>query len=434
MKKIFVALNFDGGEATLMAAEKTKDGHICPLGTEKEKIGGEATRYGVVKITSSLRATVTAMLLKLQNRLPKNYEITGCTVGSMCRSMHSELTLRKLEFDGKHIVTDADLDKLALQDLTCSNGNVVTSYLNTYLSDGVPMKDLHGELSSKIGRCDLAVVVSDKNVSNYSELFTSQVSFSGQLATSASIARAVTTQQERIEGVITMHIGDDTTGMTYITEMKPFSTVVVPFGMNALVKDLKDIGINEAQFAKLVIEPRFSIADDRKYTIDGKVISAKSVVDRLNARMREIFLLGLNRIRAEIGQDAAEADVVVTGRLVNVPSFIENMQKVLKRDVRVGSIPVGEDGLLSDDAYSDARYIPLVSLINDIEVSSCKYNEPVKPQPQPELEPQPEPQPGPRRGPKPDDTKPGKDSKDDKQKRTGLFDRFKTLFDQTEDD
>lgn len=430
MKKVYVVLNFDGDEATMMAAEKNDEGKISPLANEKINLPADAVSNGVVNISRSLVGEVASMRLKLQNKLPSNYQINGLYIGAMCRSMHSEQVTTTYELEGRRKVSHTELADLEALECVVNSGSIVTRCCNGYIADDRSMAKIDNELASRIGRRDLAVVVADNCKCDYSKLVPQDVLFRGVLATSVAIARTVTTEQERIDGILSVHFASDSTCMTYYLNDEAMSTVVVPFGWNHIQHDMALDGFSDNQVKKILEDQHWSFTNE-KLSFKGNNCNSGDLINAACSRIREIFTLGISRIETELHTEKLLSDLVATGAPVRKQGFIELMKTATGHNVRAGQLTCGEDGVLFNDNYSDARYIPMVSLINVADTACCRRLEPVKP---PVVEPEPVPE---EEKPVEQETKRGKKKhnaeKQDDGEKTSLLGRFIKLFGETED-
>lgn len=364
MKKIYLSLFIDGDTAMTMAATKTENGVIIPLCAETEHIS-PANKCGLTTINDDTRLTVSRLIHKIVNKIEGNNEVTGIYLGIMPRSMHSETVEVRRDFNGKHRITENDIDKLDREIGKGINDIIVAKYDNGFLRDGVEARYVRNELADYVVRKCLAVVVSPRHSLDYHELFPANIRLHSVVPTQVAIARVVADEEQRVNGVISFHIGNQSSGLTYISEDYVKGTAVVPFGFDHILRDMTLDEVPVEKIRSFVESSRmkykWAAGTTMRFSSEGPIFNLSNSIEAFNARIREIFSLGYDRILASLNLQELKAPVIVTSSFINTPEFAEAVSALIEQDCTLGN----SANVLNDDNFAAHRFIPLIAVSNE---------------------------------------------------------------------
>ena len=425
MENIYLAISIDGVSVSAMAARKTDKGQIVPIATETIKVDLQSTHNGIITPTDELCMAVSKLPNTILNKIPgTNNEIKGLYIGVMPRSLHGEPLEARKDFQGKHRITDRDIENLGSEIAKQSNNKVLKLYHNGYERDGVEILNVRNEIADTLVRKSLAVVVTPNNDVDYTSLMNKTTKLHGVIPTHIAIGKLATDEEQRMEGVLTMHIGHQSTGLTYFCNDMVMATAVVPFGFDHAIHDMTLDEVKDDAITKLLQNSNMKynwekedVAVSFKNDPTHKFHIAKGI-KAMMARMQEIFQMGLDRMLASLNIDQLEVPVVLTTAVVDSDDFCDSFSEQIKHECMRGNVA----HKLTDDTFEKYVYIPLVSLINEAEENCIFENELIIEEPKDEDEV----------------VIVEGENEDDKKgrKKKKIFDIFKggkTLFDGTED-
>lgn len=365
MNEIYLSMVFDGNVVSVMAATKSKTGVVTPLATESQEIRPTDNPCGVISVNDDNRLAVSSILRKILNKIEGNNEITGIYLGIMPRSMHGECIEVRRDFQGKHRITVHDIENLDREVVRNINDTVVAIYDNGFVRDGLETLNVRNELADSVVRKSVAVVVSPRHMPDLRELFGRDVRLHAVVPTQVAIARVVADDEQRVNGVMSFHIGNRTSGLTYMLNDMVMGTAVVPFGFDHILNDMTLGEVAVEKMRSFVISPQMKYKCSNSATIrfsnDGPTISLIRSLEAFNARIREIFSLGYDRILASLNLDDLKVPVLLTSSLINTHEFAEAVSDLIEQDC----VAANASNVLNDDNFSNPKYVPLIALVNE---------------------------------------------------------------------
>lgn len=183
-------------------------------------------------------------------------------------------------------------------------------------------------------------------------------------------ARAVLTRKQKEIGVVVVDIGGGGTNIAVFEEGEIFYTGFVPIGASHITNDIA-IGLKASiEFAEKVkveygaattnrVSERDSInLSDIDPTIEKGFISRKYIVEIINARLEELFVMVKDELR-RIGRDGLlPAGAVITGGGAKMDDITEVARETLRLPAQLGKIsdPIIaiDKEILEDSSYSTA--------------------------------------------------------------------------------
>ncbi|MCQ2344967.1 MAG: hypothetical protein MJ002_08685 [Paludibacteraceae bacterium] len=366
MNKIFLSLIFDGENAMVMAATKSQTGVIMPLATESEKIPVNSNKSGVVEVNDDTCMAVGKLCKTILNKIEGENEVTGIYLGIMPRSMHGEAIEIHKEFQGKHRITEHDIENMDKEVVDKITNTVVAVYNNGFERDGLETLNVRNELADSLTRKSLALVVSPRHLPDYKKLMPNEVKLRKIVPTPVAIAHIVTDEEQRVNGVMSFHIACQSSGLTYMRNDMVMGCAVVPFGFDHILKDMSlgEIPLEKIRSFVTGSKMTYKCAQGTtiKFSNDGHAFSLSDSIAAFNARIREIFSLAHERILATLNLDELKTTVLVSSSLINTQEFAEALSGLLEQDcVLANSSNVLNEG----QKFAANKYIPLIGIINE---------------------------------------------------------------------
>ena len=184
-------------------------------------------------------------------------------------------------------------------------------------------------------------------------------------------SEAVLSKRQKELGVVVVDIGSGGTTVAVFEEGTTLHTAVIPVGGENVTNDIA-IGLRTSidTAEKIKIEYGSCIPDevnDREMIdlnnlskIDAQKISKRHLVEIIEARYGEIFLLVKEEL-AKIHRDGMlPAGVVLTGAAVKIPGIIDLARETLNLPVQIG-FPQNFDGVV--DKIEDPAYATAIGLL-----------------------------------------------------------------------
>lgn len=380
--EIYAACWFDGDRAVMMAGTRNSGGYVTPLAVERRTgLSAGSVTNGVIALNEDNRNMVSTLSKLIANRLTTTlndtYSVRGLYLGVMPRSMRSIRTSGEKVLDTRRYVRQDDIDEIrqvAFSEAS-SFGDVVALYNNGFEIDGVNTRHAKDEVAKKVKINTLAIVVNNRQATDYKALMPKDkdvdVKLLGVIPAGVAVASVVTKQDERLNGVLSVHFCDTTTLFTAYRDDQVIATCVVPFGEEDVIHDMC-YGNIKSNFWRVVYDNWDFVsggADIKMSDGTGKRPLDSATIERLRyaaeSRISEIFNIANEWLRAQVQDfDSLIRHIVFTGSIADKLGFIKYVEESLVpgRDVtcRCGDIM----DVLTDDKYSgDADYLPLVGLI-----------------------------------------------------------------------
>lgn len=183
---------------------------------------------------------------------------------------------------------------------------------------------------------------------------------------------AVLSKRQKELGVMVVDIGSGATSVTVYEEGTTLHTATIPVGGESVTNDIA-IGLRTSIDAaeKIKIEYGSCIPDeinDREMIdlsslskIDMQKVSKKHLVEIIEARYHEIFLLVKEEL-AKIHRDGMlPAGVVLTGAGVKIPGIIDLARETLNLPIQIG-FPQNFEGVV--DKIEDPAYATAIGLLS----------------------------------------------------------------------
>lgn len=188
---------------------------------------------------------------------------------------------------------------------------------------------------------------------------------------SLSPAEAVLSKRQKELGVVVVDVGCGGTSMSIFEDGATLHTAVIPVGGENVTNDLA-IGLRTSidTAEKVKIEYGSTVPEDvnERETIDLSLISKidthlvskKQVVEIIQARYHEIFLLVKDEL-AKIHRDGMlPAGVILTGSGAKLPGIIDLARETLNLPAQIG-FPQNYDGVV--DKIDDPAYATAIGLL-----------------------------------------------------------------------
>lgn len=182
---------------------------------------------------------------------------------------------------------------------------------------------------------------------------------------------AVLSKRQKELGVVVVDIGSGGTSVAVFEEGTTLSTAMIPVGGENVTNDIA-IGLRTSidTAEKIKIEYGSCVPDevnDREMIdlsslskIDAQKVSKKHLVEIIEARYHEIFLLVKEEL-AKIHRDGMlPAGVVLTGAAVKIPGVIDLARETLNLPVQIG-FPQNFEGVV--DKIEDPAYATAIGLL-----------------------------------------------------------------------
>lgn len=375
--EIYVACWFDGNKAIMMAGTRNSEGRVTPLAVERRSGFGDAAANGVITLNEDNRnmiATLTRCIInRLTTTLNDTYTMRGLYLGVMPRSMRSVRTSGELILDTRRYVKDADIEECRRQAYTEAStfGDVLALYNNGFELDGTMARIAKDGIAKKIKMNALSVVVNHRFSTDYKSLMPKDVTLYGVNPVGVAVARTVTTPEERLNGVLSVHFCSKSTLFTAYRDDQVIATCVVPFGEDDVVHDMCQGHFKQDHWRKLYDNWDFvsgasniMISDSTgKHPLDSETFEHMRY--SAETRITEIYKIAIEWLCNQVHDlDALIQYVVFSGSLADKAGFINYVEESLlpehKCQLRCGDIM----NIMTDETYSgDADYIPLVGLI-----------------------------------------------------------------------
>lgn len=182
---------------------------------------------------------------------------------------------------------------------------------------------------------------------------------------------AVLSKRQKELGVVVVDIGSGSTSVTVFEEGVALHTAVIPLGAENVTNDIA-IGLRTSidTSEKIKIEYGSCIPEDVNERevidlslmskIDTQKVSKKAMVEIIQARYQEIFLL-IKEELAKIHRDGMlPAGVVLTGAGAKIPGIIDLARETLNLPAQIG-FPQNFDGIV--DKIDDPAYATAIGLL-----------------------------------------------------------------------
>ncbi len=184
---------------------------------------------------------------------------------------------------------------------------------------------------------------------------------SGLFLNAIASAEAVTTEEERQEGVAVVDIGGGTTDLTLFYKNIIRHVAIIPLGGNVINKDIRSYGILERHVENLKVKYGSALRDkapsDKFITTPGlnarvpKEISFQNLAAIIEARMLDIIDYVMEQIKASGYADRLGAGVVLTGGSAQLKDLDVLFKNYTGIDVRVAS----PEAVLDEESVEEVR-------------------------------------------------------------------------------
>ena len=323
-----IAIGLDIGTTKIVAmiGRKNEYGKVEILGIGKSKSLG--VHRGVV---NNITQTIQSIQLAVQEaELASELKIQDVTVGiagQHIRSLqHSDYITRP---NSDLVIDEDDIDRLINQvhKLVMLPGEEIIHVLpQEYKVDGqAEIKEPIGMYGGRLEANFHVVVGQVSSIRNIGRCVKSAgLSLSDITLEPLASASAVLSQEEKEAGVALIDIGGGTTDLAIFKDGIIRHTAVIPFGGNAVTKDIREgctVMMDQAEKLKVKFGSAMAeeIYDNRIITIPGfkgrehKEISEKNLSRIIQARVEEIFDYVLWEIRRSGYENKLIAGIVLTG-------------------------------------------------------------------------------------------------------------------------
>ena len=206
-----------------------------------------------------------------------------------------------------------------------------------------------------------------KNVTN--AVFRSGITIDNQVIVPIAAARAVLTKRQKELGVILIHFGAETTGVTMYEEGHIVFTTILPIGSNHITKDLvyglrTNIDIAEKVKIAAARADKAKAGANQKINLEefgGKGVVRRSEIDKIVAsRLHEVFSMISGEIKKASKGSLLTGGVVITGGGAHMHGVADYAKSVMKLPVTVGKLS-GFSGIY--DKINDPMYAAAVGLM-----------------------------------------------------------------------
>uniref|UniRef100_A0A7C4RA25 Cell division protein FtsA n=1 Tax=candidate division CPR3 bacterium TaxID=2268181 RepID=A0A7C4RA25_UNCC3 len=190
------------------------------------------------------------------------------------------------------------------------------------------------------------------------------------VSSSIAASRAVLNRKQKEIGVALVDIGGGGTNIAVFEEGELIYTNFIPVGASHVTNDIA-IGLKTSiEFAEIVkiehgsatttrVSERDSInLAEIDTNIDKGFVSKKYIVEIINARLEELFMMVKDELRKIDRDGLLPAGVVLTGGGANVPDIVEVAREITRLPAQVGKINDSiisiEKKILDDPSFSTA--------------------------------------------------------------------------------
>ncbi len=360
-----VVLDIGTSKITALAGIINEDGRIEILGAAKVPANG--IKRGVILNIDEAAASVAKVLSELSGVTDsKIYKADIAYAGQPVR-IYDHKGYRFTSGDG--VVTQSDVNELFNEAKNIrleENYKILHIIPQGYLIDD-EIKEINpvGISGRKIEAGYRLITVPEMHLINFRRVMEKAGVEMGDVVFSPiATSEAVLTGDEKEMGVILLDIGAGTTKLSVYNEGVLIHTAVIPFGGNALSKDIREgcsILPKWAEQLKVQYgEALGDFADGQKIvTIPGhsgwepKEISFKSLAFIIQARLEEIidnvcFQIERSGIAGQLG-----SGVVITGGTGKMRNFVSLVKFRTGMDARLAFPVLRPAGVNKDFAYSD---------------------------------------------------------------------------------
>lgn len=374
--KIYVVCWFDGNKAIAMAGTRNSEGKVSPLAVERRNATAGSIANGVIALSDENRKTFSDLSRCVANLLTttlnETYSVQGFYVVAMPRSMRSVVTSGEKILDTRRYVTDRDIEdcRIKAREEVIPDCDVLSLYENGFNLDSVSTRHANGEVAKKLRMNALSVIVNKRFSTDYRMLLPKDVTLSGVLPASVAASMAVTTPDERFDGVVSVHFCNSTTLFTAYSDDRVVATCVVPFGEEDVIHDLcsgvcENSKEKEAVWRKIYDKWNFASAESDLRVSDSlgnKLVDAekaKHMSYAAETRISEIFNIGIEWLRNQLADFDTVTKAVVFSGLISDKAGFSDFASSLAPDstCRCGN---ANDILLDHTYGDDPDYIPMI--------------------------------------------------------------------------
>lgn len=402
-----VAIDLGSNHVTTAVGRKGEDGRIrvidCEMAPVQGMIRGEIKNIELV--AQSIKNTVDAIGERLGVRIAEAWAgISGQHVRCVRQPYHVFVGR-----DGE--IREEDVMQLhaSMRNVQAPDGEKILQIIpqNYIVDDDEETSNPVGTFGKKL-EATFNFVIGDANAINRVEraLARANVKCLGLFLNAVASAEAVTTPDEREEGVAVIDIGGGTTDITLFQRNVIRHVGVIPIGSNAINRDIRSYGILEKHVENLKIKygsaMRELVQSDKYISTPGlnartpKDISFQNLAAIIEARMLDIIDFVMEEIKNSGFRDRLNAGVVLTGggaRLKDLDTLFKNYTGI---DVRIAQPDVEAEescaAKVNDAAFStvvgilmkgaESGKASLVERIHTITRPENRFGNPVAGQPE----------------------------------------------------
>ena len=249
---------------------------------------------------------------------------------------------------------------------------ILHSIPQEYITDGGPVKNPYGQVTSKLEVNMHIVTAGVTPVQNLIRCIKQGgYNASDLLLQSIASSQAILSEEEKELGVLLLDIGGGTSDVAIYSGGHIRFSGVVPFGGDNITSDVAK-GLKISLFDAENIKKKYGCAlaslvpPEETFSVNQAVSNKKvsvrrqKLADMIEARLEEIFHMVQERIKATPFRDKFFAGVVLTGGSALIDGITDLGEKVFECPCRVG-VPQGLKGLTS--VISSPIYSTSVGLV-----------------------------------------------------------------------
>lgn len=320
-----VVIDIGTSKLTALAGRKNEEGKMEILGAASNSAGG--IKRGVVLNIEEAAASIGHVLDKLKEQVNGKIKRVDITYAGQPMRIYEHKGYRLTSGDG--IVTQSDVDELfnEARNLKIEKDFITLHIIpQTYIIDG-EIFELNpvGVTGQKIEAGYKLIAIPEVHLSNFERVLNKAgVEMGDVILSPLAVSETVLTGDEKEMGAILLDIGAGTTKLAVFNDGTMIHTAVIPFGGNAITRDIKEgCAILPKWAEQLKIQYGQALgdfADEQKVvTIPGysgwepKEISFKSLAFIIQARLEEIIDSAFFQMEKSGILDQLGSGIVLTG-------------------------------------------------------------------------------------------------------------------------
>ncbi len=366
-----VAIDLGTNTVTAVVGTPVSDGKLrivdCEIAPMQGMVRGEIKNIELV--AQSIKKAIEAIEDRLQIKIMEAY--AGIS-GQHIRCVKYPYYV----FVGRDEIREEDVQKLheSMANVQAPDGETIIQIIpQSYIVDDEETSSPVGSFGNKL-EATFNFVLGDSNSVSRIKRVLSRVNIRqcGLYLNAIAAAEAVTTEDERQEGVAVVDIGAGTTEVAVFYKKTIRHVSIIPMGGNVINKDIRSYGILERHVENLKVKYGSALREgapaDKYITTPGlnarvpKEISFQNLAAIIEARMLDIIDYVMEQIKASGYADKLAGGVVLTGGSAQMKDLEKLFKNYTGLDVRVAAPDVVLDEE-SVDAVKTPAFATAVGLL-----------------------------------------------------------------------